>query len=91
MENAPILYKNGVLLDLFLYSTFLAFRKSMVKFIFHFFVRTKKRNKKCAGSNAAGPLMPHKAANFIHEFTKITVFSPIKSLHISDGRFSYTL
>ena len=38
-------YKIGVLIDLFLYSTFLAFMKSIVKVIFHFFVRTKKRNK----------------------------------------------
>ena len=40
-----MLYKNMVLLDLFLYSTFLASTKSIVKVIFHFFARTKKRNK----------------------------------------------
>ena len=45
MKNSPMLYKNVVLLDLFLYSTFLAFQKKQGKSIFHFFARTKKRNK----------------------------------------------
>ena len=44
MENAPMLYKSVVLLDLFLYSTFLFLWKAK-KSIFHFFARTKKRNK----------------------------------------------
>jgi hypothetical protein len=32
-------YKNGVLLDLFLYSTFLAFMKSIVKVFFISYIR----------------------------------------------------
>ena len=84
-----MLYKSVVLLDLFLYSTFFAFMKSKEKYFFISLFAQRNETKKCAGSNAAGPLMPHKAANFIHEFTKITVFSPHKSLHISDGKRSY--
>ena len=60
-------YKNGVLLDLFLYSTFLAFMKSIVKVFFISLLAQRNETKKCAGSFVAGPLMPHKAANFIHE------------------------
>jgi hypothetical protein len=63
MGESPMFYKNGVLLDLFLYSTFFSFYKKQRKVffislharfsfyekhsksIFHFFARTKKRNK----------------------------------------------
>jgi hypothetical protein len=56
---------------------FFAFEKSKEKY-FSFYEKHEKvffvsllaqRNetKKCAGSHAAGPLMPLKAANFIHE------------------------
>ena len=62
-----MLYKNGVLIDLFLYSTFLAFTKSIVKVSFISLLAQRNETKKCAGSHAAGPLMPRKAANFIHE------------------------
>ena len=65
-----MLYKNVVLLDLFLYSTFLAFTKSKVKVFFISLLAQRNETKKCAGSNAAGPLMPHKAANFIHEWVR---------------------
>ena len=60
-------YKNVVLLDLFIYSTFLAFMKSIVKVFFHFFARTKKRNKEMRRLKRRRTAMPHKAANFIHE------------------------
>jgi len=66
MGKSPMLYKNVVLLDLFLYSTFLAFTKSIVKVSFISLLAQRNETKKC-GSHAAGPLMPHKAANFIHE------------------------
>ena len=49
-------YKNGVLLDLFLYSTFLAFMKSIVKVFFISLLAQRNETKKCAGSYAAGPL-----------------------------------
>ena len=65
-----MLYKNVVLLDLFLYSTFLAFTKSIVKVIFRFFVRTKKRNKEMRRLKRRRTAMPHKAANFIHEWVR---------------------
>jgi hypothetical protein len=45
----------------------LAFTKSIVKVLFISLLAQRNETKKCAGSNAAGPLMPHKAANFIHE------------------------
>ena len=44
----------------------LAFTKSIVKVLFISLLAQRNETKKCAGSNAAGPLMPHKAANFIH-------------------------
>ena len=45
----------------------LAFEKSIVKVFFISLLAQRNETKKCTGSNAAGPLMPHKAANFIHE------------------------
>ena len=86
-----MLYKSVVLLDLFLYSTFFSFYKKQRKVFFHFFARTKKRNKEMRRLKRRRTAMPHKAANFIHEFINITVFSPNKSLHISDGKISYVL
>ena len=44
-EKSPMLYKNVVLLNLFLYFTFFSFYEKQSKSIFHFFARTKKRNK----------------------------------------------
>ena len=48
----------------------LAFVKSMVKVFFISLLAQRNETKKCAGSYAAGPLMPHKAANFIHEWVR---------------------
>jgi len=50
----------------FLCTQDLAFEKSMVKVFFHFFARTKKRNKEMRRLKRRRTAMPHKAANFIH-------------------------
>ena len=54
----------------FLCTQDLAFEKSIVKVIFHFFVRTKKRNKEMRRLKRRRTAMPHKAANFIHEWVR---------------------
>jgi len=44
-----------------------SFYEKQSKSIFHFFARTKKRNKEMRRLKRRRTAMPHKAANFIHE------------------------